>query len=92
MCNTFAEWKESVKEEWRKLDAVADYLNYDGQQRKAVFGQLRNMACFCSDAKELVEWIDSRDNLTIRENHLLNDPHAVSPIQRLRFIAEKEPA
>lgn len=90
MVKNFSEWIAAVKTEWRKLHDVQDYLNDEGTQRHAVFAQLKDMACFCATASELVEWIDSREGLTNRENTLLNDHHAETPIYRLRAIAGYE--
>ena len=92
MVNTFEKWVSTVKAEFEKLDAIRFYLNEKGEERRRAFDQLYDMANFCSDATELVEWIDNPEGIGRLERAFLQSGHAMSPISRLRKIALTEVA
>lgn len=90
MVKTFEEWKSAVKAQYDELNAVRFYLNEKGEERRQTFDLLYDLANFCSDAAELVEWIDNPEGISKHECSLLQSGHAVVPISRLRKIAENE--
>ena len=83
---TFEEWVESIRAEYAKLGEVSYYLNEKGQERLSTFSTLLCLAAYCSDASELVEWIDSKENLNKHEIAALER----APTGRLRQIAANE--
>lgn len=87
---TFHDWKLTVQDTQRKLRELDYYLNDLGLQRLRIFSLLTDMAAFCDDARELVAWIDSKEELNPEEIINLTSNQAAPPIRRLRQIAERE--
>ena len=90
MVKTYPEWKAAVISEHDKLTAVQYYLNQDGKERMLVYGMLLNLDCYCSSAKELLEWIETKDELEKEDIKLLDSPHAVQPVNALRRVVKLE--
>lgn len=90
MVKTFEEWKSTVKAQYDELNAVRIYLNEKGEERRQAFDLLYDMANFCSNATELVDWIDTKERLDQFDCARLQSGHAVVPISRLRKIAANE--
>ena len=90
MVKTYQEWKEAVVKEHDKLHAVLDYLTPDGKERMLVFGTLLNLDCYCSSAKELLEWIETKEGLEREDIKYLASPHASQPISALRRVVKLE--
>ena len=89
----FETWTEAVRVEYRKLSDVHQYLNEKGLARYYAFVNLYELACFCTSATELVEWIDSKEGLEDYQLKALTmEGPAARPIGKLRRIAEKEAA
>ena len=90
---TFEAWTEMVKAETLKLYDVHQYLNEKGRARYYAYRNLFDLAVFCSSATELIEWIDSKEEL---EDHVIKaltlEGPAARPIGKLRRIAEQEVA
>lgn len=87
---TFHEWKLAVQDSQRKLRELDYYLNDLGLQRLSTFSLLAEMAAVCADARELLAWIDSKEELNPEEIADLASGQAALPIRRLRQIAERE--
>lgn len=87
---TFHDWKLAVRDTQRKLRELDYYLNDLGLQRLRIFSLLADMAAFCDDARELLAWIDSKEELDPEEIADLASGQAAPPIRRLRLIAEQE--
>lgn len=87
---TFHDWKLTVQDTQRKMRELDYYLNDLGLQRLRLLTLLADMAAFCDDARELVAWIDSKEELNPEEIINLTSNQAAPPIQRLRQIAEQE--
>lgn len=83
---TYTDWLLAVKEQSAKLRAVMPYLNEDGKRRFRAYNALAEMAAFC-DARELVEWIDSKDGLDEDDVADLECLHVAGAIRKLREIA-----
>ena len=90
MVKTYPEWKAAVISEHDKLTAVQYYLNQDGKERMLVYGMLLNLDCYCTSAKELLEWIETKDGLEKEDIKLLDSPHAVQPVNALRRVVKLE--
>ena len=90
MVKTYQEWKEAVVKEHDKLHGVLDYLTPYGKERMLVYGMLLNLDCYCSSAKELLEWIDTQEGLEKEDLKLLVSPHASQPISALRRVVKLE--
>lgn len=90
MVKTYQEWKEAVVKEHDKLHAVLDYLTPYGKERMLVYGMLLNLDCYCSSAKELLEWIDTKEGLEREDIKYLASPHANKPISALRRVVKLE--
>ena len=90
---TFETWTEMVKTEALKLYDVHQYLNEKGRTRYYAYRNLYDLAVFCSSAAELIEWIDSKEEL---EDHVVKslslEGPAARPIGKLRRLAEQEAA
>ena len=90
---TFEAWTEAVRAEYRKLYDVHQYLNEKGLARYYAFVNLYDLACFCTSATELIEWIDSKEGLEDYQIKALTlEGPAARPIGKLRRIAEQEVA
>lgn len=87
---TFHDWELAVRDTQRKLNDLRSYLNDVGAQRLKVFSTLVDLAGHCTNARELVAWIDSPEELTPEEIADLTSNQAALPIRRLRQIAERE--
>lgn len=89
----FETWTEMVKAEAMKLYDVHQYLNEKGLARYYAYRNLFDLAVFCSSATELIEWIDSKEEMEdyVIRSLSLEGP-AARPIGKLRRIAEKEVA
>lgn len=90
MLRTYEEWKAGVVSEHDNLHKVVDYLNPDGKERMLVFDMLLNLDCYCSSAKELLEWIETKEGLDKDDRKLLDSPYARHPINALRRVVKLE--
>lgn len=87
---TFRDWELAVRDTQRKLNDLRSYLNDAGAQRLKVFSTLVDLAGFCANARELVAWIDSPEELTPEEIADLENAQAALPLRKLRWIAAQE--
>jgi hypothetical protein len=83
---TYIDWLLAVKEQSAKLRAVMPYLSEDGKERFRAYDTLAQMAVFC-EARELVEWIDSKVGLDEDDAANLASRHVAGAIRKLREIA-----
>ena len=89
--NNFTAWQESVRAEEQRLLAVEPYLNADGKARLAAYGVLAQMAGLCSGAGEMIEWLESQNDLDDPAVVCLENEHADAPLRALRLIARRQP-
>ena len=90
MVQNYAEWKEAVNKEDRRLSDVRDYLNNYGMDRLKAFRTLNELTYFCQTASELLEEIrTSKKDKDMKK--ALESAHALGPIKRLEWIVENNP-
>lgn len=90
MVKNFEDWKAVVQAEYKKLSDMESYLNNSGKNRKFVYGSILNMACYCSSAQELLNWISDPMQLEDDDKRAVTDPNALHPLNALKKLAEKE--
>ena len=85
----YEEWLQAVNAEHRKLSEVSHYLNQGGINRLRAFEALCNLSDFCSTPKELLAWVDGKEDLDEQDVAFLESDHIKSAISALRRIAKK---
>ena len=89
MVTTYDEWKKAVLKEYTKLSDVSVYLNDSGKERIRVFDTLGNLSDFCATPEELLNWIETKENLDAEEIAHLESKHASSALNALRKIVSR---
>lgn len=86
----YAEWKQAVSSEHKKLFNVSYYLNENGKERMNAYDTLLGMSELCRTPEELVEWIDSKEGLGKHDAAYLESGHVSPAIAALRRIIKAQ--
>ena len=80
---TYEDWKEAVSSEYKKLDAVRDYLNEDGRERLKVFKLMDSLTVFAESAADMVKLLEKDEDMP-------DSKHSDAPIKALRKVAKED--
>ena len=89
MVTTYAEWKRAILKEQAKLSDVSEYLNASGKERICVFDTLGNLSDFYATPEELLDWIETKENLDAEEIEHHESNHASAALNALRKIVRQ---